>query len=124
MVSKKGEYLGGAISPGLDSSMNSLFQKAAQLSKIDFKKPSDVIGKSTEESVRSGFFYGTLGQIDEMVRRIKRKIGGKVKVVATGGSVDLIASESRVIQKIDPTLTLKGLSIIFKSIKGQKVRKI
>jgi type III pantothenate kinase len=113
VVSEKGEYLGGAIAPGMESSMNSLLQRAAQLSKIDFKKPKDVIGKSTEESLRSGFFYGTIGQIDEMVNRIKKKIKGKVKVVATGGLADMIASESKTIKKVDPTLTLKGLNIIY-----------
>ncbi len=120
VVSKKGEYLGGAIAPGLESSMSSLMQKAAQLSKIDFRKPKEIIGKSTEESLRSGFFYGTLGQIDEIVKRIKKHIKGEVKVVATGGLADLIASESKTIQKIDPDLTLKGLKIIYKRIKARE----
>ena len=120
VVSKNGDYLGGAILPGLESSMSSLLHRAAQLSEIDFRKPADVIGKSTEESLRSGFFYGTLGQIDEMVKRIKKKIGGKAKVVATGGSADMIASETKRVEKIDPTLTLKGLSIIYRRVKGEK----
>jgi len=123
-VSRKGEYLGGAIAPGLESSMSSLLQKAARLSKIDLKKPKEIIGKSTEESLRSGFFYGTLGQIDEVVKRIREKIKGDVKVVATGGLADLIASESKTIEKIDLTLTLKGLNIIYKRIKAQKSHNI
>jgi len=120
VVSERGEYLGGAISPGLESSMNSLLHRAAQLSKIDFRKPKDVIGKSTEESLRSGFFYGTLGQIDELVKRISRKIRGRVKVIATGGLAELIASESKTIGKIDLTLTLKGLNIIYNRIKKER----
>jgi len=112
--------VGGAIAPGLESSMSSVLQRAAQLSKIDFKKPKDIIGKSTGESLRSGFFYGTLGQIDEMVKRIKKKIKGRVTVVATGGLAELIGSESKTIQKIDPHLTLKGLNIIYKRIEARE----
>ncbi len=124
VISRKGEYLGGAIAPGLESSMSSLLQKAARLSKVDLKKPKEIIGKSTEESIRSGFFYGTLGQIDEVVKRIRRKIKGDVKVVATGGLADLIASESKTIEEIDLTLTLKGLSLIYNRIKAQKSKNI
>ena len=119
VVSEKGEYLGGAIAPGLEGSISILVQKAAQLSKIDLKKPKDVIGKSTEESLRSGIFYGTLGQIDTIVKRIKKKLAGKVKVIATGGLAPLIASESETIKETDPGLTLKGLNIIYKRIKAK-----
>jgi len=121
VISKKGEYLGGAIAPGLEVSISTLVQKAAQLSKIELKKPKDIIGKSTEESLRSGIFYGALGQIDAIVKRIKKKINGKVKVIATGGLASLIASESETIEKNDPGLTLKGLNIIYKRVKLKKL---
>ncbi|MGB2698198.1 MAG: type III pantothenate kinase [Candidatus Zixiibacteriota bacterium] len=117
VISKKGEYLGGAIAPGLEVSIGTLVQKAAQLLKIELKKPKDIIGKSTEESLRSGIFYGTLDQIEGIVKRIKKKISGKVKVIATGGLASLIASESETIEEIDPSLTLKGLNIIYKRIR-------
>ena len=121
VVSKNGEYLGGAIAPGLEGSISILVQRAAQLSKIELKKPKDIIGKSTEESLRSGIFYGALGQIDTIVKRIKKKLAGKVKVIATGGLASLLANESETIEKIDPGLTLKGLNIIYKRIKDQKL---
>ncbi len=124
VISKKGEYLGGAIAPGLEVSISNLVQKAAQLSKIELKKPKDIIGKSTEESLRSGIFYGTLGQIDAIVKRIKKKITGKVKVIATGGLASLVAPESETIEKIDPGLTLKGLNIIYKRVKSRKNKKL
>jgi type III pantothenate kinase len=120
VVSKSGEYLGGAIAPGLEKSISILAQKAAQLFKIEMKKPKDVIGKSTEESLRSGIFYGTLGQIDAIVKRIKKKLAGKVKVIATGGLASLLANESETIEKIDPGLTLKGLNIIYRRIKAHR----
>jgi type III pantothenate kinase len=124
VVSKNGEYLGGAIAPGLEGSISILVQKAAQLSKIKVKKPKNIIGKSTEESLRSGIFYGTLGQIDTIVKRIKKKLAGNVKVIATGGLASLIASESETIKKIDPGLTLKGLNIIYKKVKPKKNEKL
>lgn len=124
VISQKGEYLGGAIAPGLEGSINILVQRAAQLSKIEVKKPKDIIGKSTEESLRSGIFYGTLGQIDAIVKRIKKKLNGKVKVIATGGLASLIASDSETINKIDPGLTLKGLNIIYKRMKTKNIKKL
>jgi len=120
VISKKGEYLGGAIAPGLESSSFYLFQKAAQLYRVRFEKPKDVIGKNTEESLKSGILYSAVGGIDEIVKRIKRKLKGKVTVIATGGLAELVSAESKTIQKINPTLTLEGLRIIYERIRNIK----
>jgi len=117
VISKKGEYLGGAIAPGLESSSFYLFQKAAQLYRVRFEKPKDVIGKNTEESLKSGILYSAVGGIDEIVQRIKKKLKGKVTVVATGGLAELIFNESKTIQKVNPALTLEGLRIIYERIR-------
>ncbi len=117
VISKEGEYLGGAIAPGLESSSFYLFQKAAQLYRVRFEKPKDVIGKNTEESLKSGILYSAVGGIDEIVKRIKKKLKGKVAVVATGGLSQLIFEESKTIEKVNPTLTLEGLRIIYERVK-------
>ncbi len=120
VVSEKGEYLGGAISPGIETSSANLFKKAALLSKIELGKPKKVIGLNTQDSLRSGIIYGAVGQIDEIVRRIEKELGKKAKVIATGGLADLISEESATINKIDATLTLKGLKIIHDRIVKSK----
>ena len=120
VVSEKGEYLGGAIAPGIEISTSYLFQKAAQLFKVRFEKPKDIIGKNTEESLKSGILYSAVGGIDEVVKRICKKLKGKVKVIATGGLAELIFSESKTIQKTVPTLTLEGLKIIYNNLKKIK----
>lgn len=117
VISKKGEYLGGAISPGVESSSYYLFQKAAQLFRVKFEKPKDIIGKNTEESLKSGILYSAVGGIDEIVKRIKKRFKGKVRVVATGGLAQTIFEESKTIEKINPTLTLEGLKIIYERMK-------
>jgi type III pantothenate kinase len=117
VVSEKGEYLGGAIAPGIEISTSYLFQKAAQLFKVRFEKPKEIIGKNTEESLKSGILYSAVGGIDEVVKRIKKKLMGKVKVIATGGLAELVFSESETIQKTVPTLTLEGLKIIYDNLK-------
>jgi type III pantothenate kinase len=126
VISEGGEYLGGAIAPGIETSSQNLFNRAAQLFKVSLKKPHRSIGKNTEESLRSGIIFGCVGQIDEIVSRIKEelkkehKIKKKPKVIATGGLADLIAKESKTIEKVDPTLTLEGLRRIFLRVKKSK----
>lgn len=113
VISKKGEYLGGAIAPGIETSAADLFRRAAQLFKVKLERPRDVIGKTTEESLRAGIIFGTVGQIDFIVRKIETELGQKARVIATGGLAGLVAKDSKTIQKIHPTLTLEGLRIIF-----------
>lgn len=113
-VSAKGEYRGGAIAPGIGISMEALFQRASKLPRVELVKPESVIGKNTIQSMQSGIFYGYVGLVDDMVRRIKRETRSDPKVVATGGLARLIAADSQTIHEVDELLTLKGLQIIYK----------
>jgi type III pantothenate kinase len=123
VISESGEYLGGAIAPGIETSSLNLFQKASQLFKVSLEKPKKAIGRNTEESLRSGIIFGAVGQIDEIVKRIKKELSEnsqsqkKVRVIATGGLADLIAKESKTIQEMNPTLTLEGLRRIYLQVK-------
>ncbi|MGC9032942.1 MAG: type III pantothenate kinase [Thermosulfidibacteraceae bacterium] len=112
VVSEKGEYLGGAISPGIGISMEALFRETAQLPRIDLQKPQRVIGKNTVESMQSGVFYGYVGLVDGMIERIMGEIG-RAKIIATGGYATLLATSSKYIEKVEPNLTLLGLKIIY-----------
>jgi len=126
VISEKGEYIGGAIAPGIETASQNLFKRAAQLPRVSLKTPHRSIGKNTEESLRSGIIFGSVGQIDGIVYRIKEelknehKIKKKPKVIATGGLADLIARESKTIQKVEPTLTLEGLRRIYLQVKRSK----
>ena len=114
VVSESGEYLGGAISPGVRISMDALFQRTAKLPRVELVKPKTVICKNTVSSIQSGVIYGYVGQIDYIVRRMKKEMGcDNVKVIATGGLSKLIASESETIDVVDGLLTLEGLRIIY-----------
>ena len=113
-ITAKGEYLGNVICPGIKISAEALFQKAAKLPRIDLVKPESVIGKNTITSMQSGIFYGYVGQIDYIVKRIKQEMKeDSVKVIATGGLARLIAEESKVIDAVNSTLTLEGLRIVY-----------
>ncbi len=112
-VTEKGEYLGGAIAPGINISVEALFRMAAKLSRVQLIKPEKVIGRNTVESMQSGIYYGYVGQVDGIVRRIKKEMGGNPKVIATGGLAQLIAIESETIEELTPLLTLEGLRIVY-----------
>jgi type III pantothenate kinase len=112
-VTAKGEYMGGAIAPGIGISMEALFQRASKLPRVELLKPKAVIGKNTINSMQSGIFYGYVGLVDEMVRRMREETRTDPKVVATGGWARLIAPESKAIHEVDDLLTLKGLKIIY-----------
>ncbi len=117
-ISKDGEYLGGAIAPGIETSSADLFRRAAQLYKVSLEAPRAAIGTNTTESLKSGIIFGAVGQIDEITRRMKKELKGKVFVVATGGLTSLVANHSKTIKKINPVLTLQGLKIIYHRIAG------
>ncbi len=121
VVSKKGEYLGGAICPGIQISLEALFKHTAKLPRIDMVIPENVIGKSTVESIRSGAVYGFTGMIEALVRQIKSELGQNAHVVATGGIVDWIASKTTVIDTLDPFLTLEGLRIVYEKNHPEKL---
>ncbi|MDD4048885.1 MAG: type III pantothenate kinase [Clostridia bacterium] len=114
VISKKGEYLGGAITAGIGISTEALFDKAAKLPRIELVKPQKVIGRNTVSSMQSGIIYGYVGQVDGIVKRIKAEMESDAFVVATGGMAKLIASESETINKVDALITLEGLKIIYK----------
>jgi type III pantothenate kinase len=111
-VSAKGEYLGGAIFPGIEISLDALFARAAMLRRVELVAPKNVIGKSTIEAIQSGVIYGYSGQIDAMVDRFTDELG-PCTVVATGGLAEVIMPHSRTIQHYEPWITLQGLRIVF-----------
>lgn len=113
-ITAKGEYAGGAIAPGIQISMGALFDRAAKLPKVDFSRPSAVIGKSTVASIQSGAYFGYASLVDGLVRRIKVEMAGdEVRVLATGGLAQTIATESETIEVVDEQLTLRGLAILY-----------
>ena len=115
VLSKKGEFLGGAICPGLKLASEALTERAAQLSKVELVKPETVIGRNTITNMQAGIVYGYVGQVDYIVRKMKAEIGGSehIRVIATGGLSRMIASETSTIDIIDGLLTLKGLRLLY-----------
>jgi type III pantothenate kinase len=111
-ISAKGEYLGGAIFPGIEISMDALFGRAAALRRVELVPPRQVIGKSTVESIQSGAVYGFSGQVDALVERFQAELGD-CTVIATGGLAESIIPFSRTIQHHEPWLTIQGLRIVF-----------
>jgi type III pantothenate kinase len=111
-VSQKGEYLGGAICPGITISMEALFRHASRLPQVEFARPPHVIGRNTVASMQSGLVYGYVGLVDGICERMAGELGFAPKVVATGGLAALIAGVSRSITEVDEHLTLHGLRLI------------
>ncbi|MDP9226565.1 MAG: type III pantothenate kinase [Actinomycetota bacterium] len=112
-VSAKGEYLGGAIAPGLDIAAAALFSATAKITRVELVAPPTTIGKSTVTAVQSGLIFGTAGLIDGLVERVIEELGGDAHVVGTGGLASVVLEHSRTIEKIEPVLTLLGLRLIF-----------
>lgn len=115
-VSKEGDYLGGAITPGIKISAEALFMRTAKLPKVEIAKPERVIAKNTTNSIQSGLVFGYIGMVDYIIEKMIKEMEqdeGKVNIIATGGFSSLIASESKYIKKIDKLLTLDGLRIVF-----------
>ncbi len=114
VVSSKGEFLGGALAPGIEISIDALAARAAQLRKVELVKPKNAIGKNTVEALQSGAIYGFAGQVDGLVDRITEELGQEVKaVIATGGLAGIVVPGSATITHHEPDLTLIGLRLMF-----------
>ncbi|SKA07473.1 type III pantothenate kinase [Selenihalanaerobacter shriftii] len=112
LISKDGDYLGGVIAPGINISMEALFNYADKLPKVELNKSRNIIGKNTIDSLKSGIIYGAIGQVDGVVRRIKGEVGQETEVIATGGLAELVSADSEEIDRINPLLTLHGLRMV------------
>jgi type III pantothenate kinase len=113
IVDPAGDYVGGVLAPGIETSMDALFARAARLVKVDYTEPEHVIGKTTEQGLQSGLVYGFAGQVDGIVDAIRGELGAEAKVVATGGLSELIAPHAKTISEVVPFLTLDGLRLIW-----------
>ncbi|HMD77330.1 MAG TPA: type III pantothenate kinase [Terracidiphilus sp.] len=122
VISAKGEYLGGAIAPGLAISADALFSRAARLGRVDIKRPAKVIGANTVTHLQSGLYYGYIGLVDGILERIVAELGEQPRVIATGGLARQISEDSRFISEIDDLLTLDGLLILFERNRVAKPR--
>lgn len=112
-IGTSGDYLGGAIAPGLGIASEALFQRTAKLPRVELLKPKMVIGKNTVHSIQSGLYYGYIGLVENLIRRIKGEMGCEPNVVATGGLAELVALDTGLIDTINPHLTLEGLRFIY-----------
>jgi len=117
VVDGGGAYIGGAIAPGLEVSMDALVSATAALRRVDLVEPRSVVGRGTVEAIQSGLLYGHAGLVDGILARILEEVaeagGGKVATVATGGIASVIVPMSRLVSTVDPTLTLEGLRLVW-----------
>jgi len=117
-VSADGDYLGGAIAPGIGIAAQALFERTAKLPRVELRRPPSAIGRNTPHAMQSGLVFGYVGLVEGMVARFKAELGLETRVVATGGLAEVIAKETSVIDVVDPWLTLHGLRIIYKLNQG------
>lgn len=115
-VSKAGAYVGGAIAPGVVTASEELFRRAARLSRVDLRRPERALGRTTEEALRVGVLWGNAGLVDSLVRRVRAELGGRPKVVATGGLAPILGPECETVDLIDEGLTLKGLRLLWEEM--------
>ena len=113
VVSQKGEFLGGAIAPGLGISSEALFTRAARLTRVEVKKPSKIIGTNTTDNIQIGLYWGYIGLVDGILERMIAELGPETKTLMTGGLSKLIAADCKHVQRVEPMLTLNGLRLIW-----------
>ena len=112
-VSDKGAFLGGAIAPGVLTSAEELYRRAARIARVELRRPAHAVGRTTEEAMQAGVVWGAAGQVDALVRRLALEMKGTPHVIATGGLARVIAPECETINRVDETLTLKGMALIW-----------
>ncbi|MBA4601267.1 type III pantothenate kinase [Thermoactinomyces mirandus] len=112
-IDEDGNYLGGAIAPGINISAEALYQRAAKLTRVEIARPDSVVGKNTIQSMQAGIYYGYVGVIDEIVSRMEKLFVQRPKVIATGGLAPLISGDTKTIDEVNPFLTLEGLKLIY-----------
>jgi type III pantothenate kinase len=112
-ITAEGDYLGGAIAPGIGIAAEALFSRAAKLARVDLTRPPSVIGRNTTHSMQAGLLFGYVGLVEGMVVRFREELGPEMKVIATGGLAEVVAKETDVLEIIAPWLTLDGLRIIW-----------
>jgi type III pantothenate kinase len=118
VVSDQGEYLGGIISPGIEISMDALYDRAAKLTKVDIEAPRELIGRSTQAALQSGLVYGFAGQVDGILRRVRGELGDDLRTIGTGGLASTIAPFCEELDEVDDLLTLTGLRILWERNTG------
>ena len=115
-ISKAGAYVGGAIAPGVVTASEELFRRAARLARVDLRRPERALGRTTEECLRIGVLWGNAGLVDTLVRRVRAELGGRPKVIATGGLATVLAPECETVDVVDETLTLKGMRLLWEEL--------
>ncbi len=113
VISAEGDYLGGAIAPGIGIAARALFERASKLHRVELSRPPSVIGRNTTHAIQSGLLFGYVGLVEGMVARFKAELGPETQVIATGGLAETVAGETEVIDVVDSWLTLHGLRIIY-----------
>jgi len=114
-VSKQGAFVGGAIAPGLSTASEELYRRAARLAKVELRRPERAVARTTAENLRVGVLWGYAGLVDALVRRMRSELGGRPKVIATGGLAHMVAPECETVDLVDDGLTLKGLRLLWEA---------
>ena len=124
VISARGEFLGGAIAPGLGISADALFDHAARLSRVNIRKPAKVIGTGTVDNIQIGLYYGYAGLVDGICQRMVAELGPETKVIATGGYARLLSEDLQTVQTVDSNLTLEGIRIIYERNQDRARRRV